>query len=123
MRFTDLQNDKKSLRVGLAKEKGIVSPAYTCISIKDNATPEFMYFYLHYYDSVLKQFYKMGDGMRQTLSYKDIEPLQIFLPLKEEQEQITQAFNKVDYIISETDMKLVKIRSFKQSLLQKMFVN
>lgn len=123
MRFTDLQNDKKSLRVGLTKEEGIVSPAYTCISIKDNAIPEFMYFYLHYYDSVLKQFYKMGDGMRQTLSYKDIEPLQIFLPLKEEQEQITQAFNKVDYIISETDRKLVKIRSFKQSLLQKMFVN
>lgn len=61
--------------------------------------------------------------MRQTLSYKDIESLQIFLPHKEEQEQITYAFNKVDYIISETDTKLAKIRSFKQSLLQKMFVN
>ena len=30
-RFTDLQNDHKSLRVGLAKEEGIISPAYVCV--------------------------------------------------------------------------------------------
>ena len=65
MRFTDLQNDKKSLRVGLATEEGIISPAYTCVMPKDCASPAFLYQQLHYYDAVLKLFYQMGDGLRR----------------------------------------------------------
>lgn len=41
MRFTDLQNDHKSLRIGLAKEEGIVSPAYTCISVGEENSSAF----------------------------------------------------------------------------------
>ena len=34
-RFTDLQNDRNSLRVGLVKEEGIITPAYICVIFKD----------------------------------------------------------------------------------------
>ena len=41
-RFTDLQNDHKSLRVGIAKEEGIISPAYVCVEC-ENIHPDFFY--------------------------------------------------------------------------------
>ena len=30
-RVTDLQNDKKSLRVGISSQEGIITPAYVCV--------------------------------------------------------------------------------------------
>ena len=77
-RFTDLQNDRNSLRVGLVKEEGIITPAYICVQCK-GVMPEFFYLQLYAYD-LRKIFYKMGDGMRQTLSYKDIKNLFIYIP-------------------------------------------
>jgi len=122
MRFTDLQNDQKSLRVGLAKEEGIVSPAYVCISIKDNTTEAaFLYQELHYYDAVLKQFYKMGDGMRQTLSYTDIESMPVTIPNIREQQDIVGFYDDLETYITKCETKLSKTRRMKQSLLQKMF--
>lgn len=122
MRFTDLQNDHKSLRIGLAKEKGIISPAYTCISVNEDFSSAFLYEQLNYYDSVLKQFYKMGDGLRQTLSYNDIETMTICIPKAEEQNNIVKFYNGIETAISNSSTKLTKLRSMKQSLLQKMFV-
>ena len=121
MRFTDLQNDKKSLRVGLAKEEGIISPAYVCIYGKESINADFLYQELHYYDSILKLFYSMGDGMRQTLSYTDIITMPISTPQMEEQKKIVDLYNTFDRKITQTSTKLTKLRNIKQSLLQKMF--
>lgn len=121
MRFTDLQNDQKSLRVGLAKEEGIVSPAYVCISVKDTTKPAFLYQQLHYFDSILKQFYKMGEGMRQTLSFSDIAGMTIGVPNVQEQEKISSIYDEFDHNIVQATLKLTKVRAMKQSLLQKMF--
>lgn len=122
MRFTDLQNDKKSLRVGLAKEEGIISPAYVCIYGKESINADFLYQELHYYDSILKLFYSMGDGMRQTLSYTDITTMPISTPQMEEQKKVVDIYDTLDRKITQTDTKLTKLRNIKQSLLQKMFV-
>lgn len=122
MRFTDLQNDQKSLRVGLAKEEGIVSPAYVCITTKDNTVPSFLYQELHYYDAILKLFYQMGDGMRQTLSYSDIEDLAISTPEVMEQNSIVVLYNDLDSYANHCEEKLFKTQMIKQSLLEKMFV-
>ena len=121
MRFTDLQNDKKSLRVGLAKEEGIISPAYVCIYGKESINADFLYQELHYYDSILKLFYSMGDGMRQTLSYTDITTMPISTPQMEEQKKVVNIYDTLDRKITQTDTKLTKLRNIKQSLLQKMF--
>lgn len=122
MRFTDLQNDKRSLRVGLATEEGIISPAYTCIMPKDYVSPAFLYQQLHYYDAVLKLFYQMGDGLRQTLSYEDIKELAVFIPDLSEQACINELYKKLDMSILFQETKLIKLRQTKQALLRKMFV-
>lgn len=118
-RFTDLQNDKKSLRVGLAKEEGIISPAYVCVKCED-ILPEFLYLQLYAYD-LRKIFYSMGDGMRQTLSYNDVKEMKIYVPCKEEQQNIIDYFNDLDSNISATTKKLESLKQMKQACLQSMF--
>ncbi|QQU17149.1 restriction endonuclease subunit S [Enterococcus casseliflavus] len=59
LRMTDLQNDQKSLRVGLCKEKGIITSAYISIRAYNNIYPHYAYYYLHSFD-IYKGFYGMG---------------------------------------------------------------
>ena len=68
MRLTDLQNDHKSLRVGLVKEEGIVTSAYVCLGVYDSIFPSYLYNVLHCYD-IRKLFYSMGGGLRQNLNW------------------------------------------------------
>ena len=63
LRFTDLQNDQKSLRVGLSKEKGIITSAYTTIRPHDSEDARYIYYALHAFD-LRKGFYGMGSGVR-----------------------------------------------------------
>lgn len=123
LRFTDLQNDHKSLRVGLSKEEGIISPAYICLECKDNINPDYLYLLLHFYD-LCKVFYGMGDGMRQTLSYSDIKDLLLLIPEDEkEQKKIVDYFSRFDLLVSSQEKKLRKLRSLRKALLERMFVS
>ena len=123
LRFTDLQNDHKSLRVGISKEEGIISPAYVCVECNDYVHPNFFYLLLHYYD-LCKVFYGMGDGMRQTLSYADIKNMEVTIPIDiKEQIYIAEYFYRLDTLISAQEQKSEKLRSLKKSFLEKMFVS
>ena len=87
-RFTDLQNDHKSLRVGLTKETGIITSAYVVVEVdQDYILPEFFYYTLHSFD-IKKLFYSMGGGLRQSLNYNGIRKLNIPIPPIEEQKSI-----------------------------------
>lgn len=118
-RFTDLQNDHKSLRVGIAKEEGIISPAYVCIE-SENINPNFLYLQMHTYD-MRKVFYSMGDGMRQTLSYNDVKEMRVFVPSLSEQEKIVDYFNELEKNIIAEGKKLVELKQMKQACLVSMF--
>ena len=87
LRLTDLQNDHKSLRVGLSTQTGIITSAYTCLKPRAHVLPEYLYLLLHSYD-VSKLFYGMGGGVRQSIGYNDIRRVIVLLPPKEEQEEI-----------------------------------
>lgn len=84
-RFTDLQNDHKSLRVGLSKETGIITSAYIAVAVdKDYVLPEYFYYTLHSFD-IKKLFYSMGSGLRQSLNYNGIRKLRLPIPPIDEQ--------------------------------------
>ena len=87
LRFTDLQNDHKSLRTGLVKERGIISSAYTCIVPNINAA--YLHYVLHSYDTQ-KVFYGMGGGVRQSIGYDDIRHMFVPVPTAVEQDQIVR---------------------------------
>ena len=87
LRLTDLQNDHRSLRTGLVKEKGIITSAYTCLKVHSNAS--FVHYLLHAYD-LRKVFYGMGGGVRQSIGFKDIRSLRFPVAPVAEQEQIVR---------------------------------
>lgn len=74
LRLTDLQNDKRSLRVGLAKEGGIITSAYLSLRGKSDVDPSYLYQLLHSYDTT-KVFYGMSGGLRQSMKFEDFRRL------------------------------------------------
>jgi type I restriction enzyme S subunit len=88
-RFTDLQNDKKSLRSALAREKGIITSAYLAFRVT-GCSPDFLALQMRAWD-LMKVFYAMGSGLRQSLKFSDIKRMPVLLPPYEEQKMIVQA--------------------------------
>lgn len=92
-RFTDLQNDKKSLRSALVEERGIITSAYVAIAVNGIDSRYFNYLMRGY--DLVKVFYSMGGGLRQSLTYSDVRFLPILVPSENEQKLIA------DYLDSE----------------------
>jgi len=91
-RFTDLQNDTKSLRSGLVEERGIITSAYLAFSPK-YIHSRFLAYLMRSYDSN-KVFYGMGGGLRQSLKYDDIRRLPILTPPAPEQVAIADFLDR-----------------------------
>lgn len=104
LRLTDLQNDKKSLRVGQVKEKGIITSAYTSVR-GVGVSARWLYYTLHAYD-LEKYFYSMGSGLRQSMKFDDLKNLPIAIPNIEIQVLIT------NYL----DQRLLKAKVLKESI-------
>ena len=84
IRSTDLQNDWNSLRVGLVRNRGIITSAYLCFRTTGTLSPEFGYQLLHAFD-LMKVFYGLGSGLRQNLDFGDFKRMLIFVPPSDEQ--------------------------------------
>lgn len=77
-RFTDLQNDKRSLRNAIVRERGIITSAYLALT-PSTCVPEYLNYLMRSYDTT-KVFYSMGGGLRQSLKYDDVKRLPVLLP-------------------------------------------
>ena len=121
-RGTDLQNDKRSLRVAISKQKGIISPAYVTMDVTDeNILPDYLYLAMHWHDVAKKSYYKMGDGLRQTLPYSVLKELEIPFPNKSEQQGIIAYFQKFDAKLQASAKKVESLKKLKSASLVAMF--
>ena len=120
LRLTDLQNDHKSLRVGLVKETGIITSAYLCLAPKNMVYSKFLYFQLHACD-IKKVFYSMGDGLRQSLNYDGMRKLaSVIPPLLEQQEIVNYIEAKVaniNQLCQAERSQIEKLKEYKQRLI------
>ena len=122
LRLTDLQNDHKSLRCGLVKEKGIITSAYTTLELKDPMqSANYFYRLLHTFD-IEKGFYGMGAGVRQSLKFEgELCNLYIIKPPVVEQQQIAdfleQKCSEIDKIIEDKEKLIEKLTEYKKSLI------
>ena len=120
LRLTDLQNDHKSLRVGLVKETGIITSAYLCLAPKNMVYSKFLYFQLHACD-IKKVFYSMGDGLRQSLNYDGMRKLaSVIPPLLEQQEIVNYIEAKVaniNQLCQAERSQIEKLKGYKQRLI------
>ena len=84
IRSTDLQNDWTSLRVGLVRDRGIITSAYLCLRMVGPLTSEYGYLQLHALD-LMKVVYGMGSGLRQNLDFTDFKRMPVLVPPPDEQ--------------------------------------
>lgn len=120
LRLTDLQNDHKSLRVGIAKEKGIITSAYLSLNVRKGNNPDYVYYLLHAND-IHKVFYSMGGGLRQSLNYDGLKYLRILAPPVEEQNHIVNYLstknNEINTLISKTEREIELLKELKQAVI------
>ena len=120
IRPTDLQNDKHSLRTGLAMEHGIITSAYIDLCPKENVNSAYFHYLLHAYD-LMKVFYNMGNGVRQGLNYSEFSRLMVFEPTSIEQQEIVDYLDskcvEIDGAIEDKKKQLETLEEYKKSLI------
>lgn len=121
LRLTDLQNDKRSLRVGLARENGIITSAYLTLRLKNlESNDSYMYYLLHTYD-ICKVFYNFGGGVRQGGTWSDIYKMELLIPPCNEQQKIADFLDKktaqLDKAKALLEEQIQKLKYYRASLI------
>jgi type I restriction enzyme S subunit len=122
IRGTDLQNDQTSLRIGLSRNRGIISSAYLCLEAQPSITPDYGYQILNVFD-ITKAIYRFGSGLRQNLDHGEIKRLPIFLPPLDEQAAIVRfldhANRKIDGFIRAKRKLIGLLNEQKQAIIHR----
>ncbi len=119
-RLTDLQNDKKSLRSGLVKEKGIITSAYTAIKATSEISSGFLNYLYRSYDHV-QVFYTLGAGVRQSSDFSELKKVPLLLPPKETQEKIVvfldEKTKQIDDMVATIERQVGLLNEYRASLI------
>ncbi len=121
LRLTDLQNDQKSLRVGISRERGIITSAYVTLRCRNTfVLAEYLYYYIYAFD-ISKGFYGMGGGVRQSLDWNGLKRFEILLPPFSEQRRISRFLDsecaKIDRLIEQTRASIEEYKKLKQAMI------
>lgn len=120
IRPTDLQNDKRSLRTGLVRERGIITSAYICLKPIKDIDSRFFNYQLHSYD-VIKVFYNMGNGVRQGLNFSEFSHLLVFEPPLDEQRRIADYLDakctEIDALTADIQTQIDTLEQYKRSVI------
>ena len=120
-RLTDLQNDKRSLRTGLCKEKGIITSAYTVIRPTTSSTDSRYLQYLYHAYDICKVFYGLGDGVRQGMGFDDLKKIPTLVPALEEQKKIADFLDgkcaETDELVQTEEKMIEELKAYKQSVI------
>lgn len=120
LRLTDLQNDKRSLRTGIAKERGIITSAYVTLCATKPMNAQYFYYLLHAYD-LMKVLYNMGSGVRQGLNYEELSKMMLIEPSLDEQNGIVaflnEKCNEADACIESKKKQIATLETYKKSII------
>ncbi len=120
LRLTDLQNDKRSLRTGYVRETGIITSAYVGLIPTEQIDGRFLSDLLFAYD-LMKIFYGLGNGVRQSMNYKDLKWLPVLAPPLAEQNQISQFIfgqtENIDRLVADITVQIEKLKEYRQSVI------
>lgn len=110
-------------RSALSTLDGIVSPAYTIVTPKNNANAEF-FAYLFKLDEVIHKFFRNSQGLvSDTLNckFKDFKIVKVDVPSTiEEQRAIAQVLSKASQEVQLYEKKLTILQEQKIGLMQKL---
>lgn len=111
----NLNYDFVSQRVGIVKEKGVITSAYLALRCRNLYNPFYANYMLKALDSQ-KIFHGMGSGVRLTLGYPEFSRIQFPVPPRNEQDQIVRYLDwqvsKINHLVHgyQSQIKLLKER-------------
>lgn len=105
--------------VGLLKEDSTTNQGFQSLVIKDNFDLNFMYTIAQ---TLKRKALSLSVGSTfKEISKSSFENIDVYVPIKDEQEKIGDLFKKIDDLIEIQEGKVSKMEDFKKSMLQKMF--
>ena len=114
----NLNYDFVSQRIGLVKERGIITSAYIVLQPREGVNYEY-YCYLFKAMDARKFFHGMGSGIRLTLSYDDLKNVLLPVPPREEQDQIVRFLDwkvsSINRLINIKRKEIKDLESMKQA--------
>ena len=120
LRLTDLQNDQRSLRVGLSHERGIVTSAYLTIRPTEDCSPDYLAYAIKVFD-YRKGFYGIGSGVRQSLKFGEVKKIAVPIPPLPEQRRIAAFLDKataqIDAAVEALKGQLEELEALKKTII------
>ena len=118
-KLIDLEN-KKTSRVGLVHERGIMSPVY--IRLEPNNTIDSKFSYYYYYNLYKQYIFNfLGSGVRSSLTPTNLLEIELPLPPIHEQQQIVEFLDTktelIDSLIEKTERKIELLKEKRTSLI------
>jgi type I restriction enzyme S subunit len=89
LRTTDLQNDHISIRVGMVRDRGIITSAYLALRTNAGVSQDFGFQFLNAWDTS-KAIYGYGSGLRQNLDFSHFKRMPVAVPSPAEQAAIVR---------------------------------
>jgi len=95
LRTTDLQNDHTSLRVGMVRDRGIITSAYLALRVNAGVSPDFGFQFLNVWDTS-KAIYGYGSGLRQNLDFSHFKRMPVAIPPPAEQAAMVRFLDRAN---------------------------
>ena len=116
----NLSFDLISQRVGLVRERGVITSTYLAVKPSNNIDSEYLTYLFKAYDNC-KAFHSMGRGLRQTLSYGELRKYLLLYPSLAEQQRIAEFLDRkcaeVDEMIALQEQIIEELKAYKQSVI------
>ena len=116
----NLSFDFISQRVGLVREKGVITSTYLTLRPSSILYSEFINYLFKAYDNC-KAFHGMGRGLRQILAFRELRNQKLIYPSLSEQEKIADYLDKVcgeaDEMIALQEKMIEELKAYKQSVI------
>ena len=116
----NLSFDFISQRVGLVREKGVITSTYLTLRPSSILYSEFINYLFKTYDNC-KAFHGMGRGLRQILAFRELRNQKLIYPSLSEQEKIADYLDKVcgeaDEMIALQEKMIEELKAYKQSII------
>lgn len=118
----NLNFDFVTQRIGLVKERGVITSAYMAFKPIDinKVNSEYATYLFKSYDAC-KAFHNMGGGVRKILNFAELKKHKIALPPLEEQERIAKFLDgkcsEIDALIADVQDQIDKLEQYKRSVI------
>lgn len=116
----NLSFDFISQRVGLVREKGVITSTYLTLRPSSILYSEFINYLFKAYDNC-KAFHGMGRGLRQILAFRELRNQKLIYPSLSEQHKIADYLDKVcgeaDEMIALQEKMIEELKAYRQSII------